>query len=117
MRTRSPLLGTELHSDREPEVSGARITIQGTFPSEELFPAFVCCLPNRTAAIYPKNSGDDYFLVCDGVLYESRPMDEEFLRRADRFRGEGKGFNQVLSDTLRESTYLVGELEKHTVQA
>ena len=100
MRTRSAVLGAELHADREPEVSGARITIQGTFPPEELFPAFVLCLPTGEAVIHSKNSGDDYIVVRDGVLYKPGAMGQILLRGANGFRGESKGLNPVLPDTL-----------------
>ena len=103
MRIRSSLLGAELHADREPEVSGARITIQGTFPPEELFPAFVLCVPERCALICPENEGDAYFLVRDGVLYEQGAMEEVVLCGTDGQRGESKGLDQVLPDTVRES--------------
>ena len=103
MRTRSSILGTELHSDREPEVFGARVAIQGTFPPEELFPAFVLCLPSGIAVIYPQDSRNDYVVVCDGVLYKPGAMGEEFLRRANGQRGESEGLDPVLSYLVRES--------------
>jgi len=106
-----------MHTDREPEVPGARITIQGTFPPEELFPAFVCCFPGSVTLICPKDTRNAHFVVRDGLLHQQGTVGEEFLCCTDRFRREGQRFNPLLPNSLRESAVMDEESARAQVRS